>query len=67
MAATYGRLYGDDSKAVTRQGHRYVTSRLETWNASITTTLFKDGRVRVEIGDKSGAGSTTVYTGEIEA
>lgn len=70
MAATYGRLYGGnengDTKAATRSGSRYVTSRLETWNASVTTTLFKDGKVRVEVGEKDGSGATTVYTGEIE-
>lgn len=63
MAALYGRLQGNRGE-VTRMGHADIESKLETWDGSIRTVLFKDGSFDVYIGDKTHP-STLIASGNV--
>lgn len=59
MANLLGRIQGSRGEA-TRLGSSTITSKLETWNGSITTTLHKDGTFTVSIGAKTSTGREIV-------
>jgi len=55
MSALYGRLQGGRGE-VTRTGHYQITSKLETWEGKLETTLYRDGSFEVRLGEKYSSG-----------
>lgn len=65
MAALRGFLSGDDRQNVTRNGHRYVSATLATWDGKVNVTLRPDGDARVTV-ENDRHGPREVWTGNVD-